>query len=80
MVDLKTSALGRRMLEQSPLFAQMDEDSRRDLIGQARPRSFGVGETVCRIGDPGGSMLTPSSGEVRAVQNVGIFQKRFGRA
>jgi CRP/FNR family transcriptional regulator, cyclic AMP receptor protein len=65
MVDLKTSALGRRMLEQSPLFAQMDEDSRRDLIGQARPRSFGVGETVCRIGDPGGSMMAVLTGTVR---------------
>jgi len=42
MVDLKTSAYGRRVLEQSPLFAQMDENSRRDLIGQAMPRSFGV--------------------------------------
>jgi CRP-like cAMP-binding protein len=65
MVDLKTSALGRRMLEQSPLFAQMDEDSRRELIGQARPRSFGVGETVCRIGDPGGSMMAVLTGTVR---------------
>ena len=65
MVDLKTSALGRRMLEQSPLFAQMDEDSRRDLIGQARLRSFGVGETVCRIGDPGGSMMAVLTGTVR---------------
>ena len=65
MVDLKTSALGRRMLEQSPLFAQMDEESRRELIGQARPRSFGVGETVCRIGDPGGSMMAVLTGTVR---------------
>jgi CRP/FNR family cyclic AMP-dependent transcriptional regulator len=65
MVDLKTSALGRRMLEQSPLFAQMDENSRRDLIGQAIPRSFGVGETVCRIGDPGGSMMAVLTGTVR---------------
>ena len=65
MVDLKTSALGRRMLEQSPLFAQMDEDSRRDLIGQARPRSFGVGETVCRNGDPGGSMMAELTGTER---------------
>ena len=35
MIDLKTSAYGRRVLEQSPLFAQMDDSSRRDLIGQA---------------------------------------------
>src|SRR6516225_9831417 len=65
MVDLKISSLGHRMLEQSPLFAQMDENSRRDLIGHALPRSFGVGETVCRIGDPGGSMMAVLTGTVR---------------
>jgi CRP/FNR family transcriptional regulator, cyclic AMP receptor protein len=65
MVDLKTSAYGRRALEQSPLFAHMDENSRRELIGQAVPRSFGVGETICRIGDPGGSMMAVLTGTVR---------------
>ena len=65
MIDLKTSTYGRRVLEQSPLFAQMDDNSRRDLIGQAIPRSFSVGETVCRIGDPGGSMMAVLTGTVR---------------
>jgi CRP/FNR family transcriptional regulator, cyclic AMP receptor protein len=65
MVELKSSTYGRRMLEQSPLFAQMDESSRHDLIGHAIPRSFGAGETVCRIGDPGGSMMAVLAGTVR---------------
>jgi CRP/FNR family transcriptional regulator, cyclic AMP receptor protein len=65
MIDLKTSTYGRRVLEQSPLFAQMDENSRLELIGQAVPRSFGVGESVCRIGDPGGSMMAVLTGTVR---------------
>ena len=65
MAELKSSAYGRRLLEQSPLFTQMDENSRRDLIGQAIPRSFGPGETVCRIGDPGGSMMAVLAGTVR---------------
>ena len=65
MIDLKTSGYGRRVLEQSPLFARMDENSRRELIGQAIPRSFGVGEAVCRIGDPGGSMMAVLTGTVR---------------
>ena len=65
MAELKSSAYGRRLLEQSPLFAQMDENSRRDLIGQAIPRNFGPGETVCRIGDPGGSMMAVLAGTVR---------------
>ena len=38
MIDLKTSAYGRRVLEQSPLFAQMDDNSRSDLIGQGWKR------------------------------------------
>src|SRR6516164_6913107 len=65
MIDLKTSGYGHRVLEQSPLFARMDEASRRELIGQAVPRSFGVGETICRIGDPGGSMMAVLTGTVR---------------
>ena len=65
MIDLKTSGYGHRVLEQSPLFARMDEASRRELIGQAIPRSFGVGEAVCRIGDPGGSMMAVLTGTVR---------------
>jgi CRP/FNR family transcriptional regulator, cyclic AMP receptor protein len=65
MVDLKSSFYGRRVLEQSPLFAQMDESSRHDLISQAIPRSFGAGEPVCRVGDPGGSMMAVLAGTVR---------------
>ena len=65
MADVKTSAYGRRALEQSPLFAHLEENGRRELIGQAVPRSFGVGETICRIGDPGGSMMAVLTGTVR---------------
>jgi CRP/FNR family cyclic AMP-dependent transcriptional regulator len=65
MVDLKSNAYGRKLLEQSPLFAQMDENSRRDLIGLAVPRNFAAGETICRIGDPGGSMMAVLAGTVR---------------
>jgi CRP-like cAMP-binding protein len=65
MVDLKTSAYGRRVMEQSPLIAHMDENSRHELMNLAMPRTFGVGETVCRIGDPGGSMMAVLTGTVR---------------
>jgi CRP/FNR family transcriptional regulator, cyclic AMP receptor protein len=65
MADLKSNVYGRKLLEQSPLFAQMDENSRRDLIGQAIPRNFAAGETICRIGDPGGSMMAVLAGTVR---------------
>ena len=65
MVDLKSGLYGRRVLEQSPLFAQMDENSRHELISLAMPRSFGAGEPVCRVGDPGGSMMAVLAGTVR---------------
>ena len=65
MVDLKSGLYGRRVLEQSPLFAQLDENSRHELISLAMPRSFGAGEPVCRVGDPGGSMMAVLAGTVR---------------
>jgi CRP-like cAMP-binding protein len=65
MVDLKSGLYGRKVLEQSPLFAQMDENSRHELINLAMPRSFGAGEPVCRVGDPGGSMMAVLAGTVR---------------
>ena len=65
MVDLKSGPYGRKVLEQSPLFAQMDENSRHELISLAMPRSFGAGEPVCRVGDPGGSMMAVLAGTVR---------------
>ena len=65
MVDLKSGLHGRRVLEQAPLFARMDENSRHELISLAMPRSFGAGEPVCRVGDPGGSMMAVLAGTVR---------------
>jgi CRP/FNR family transcriptional regulator, cyclic AMP receptor protein len=65
MADLKSGLYGRRVLEQSPLFAQMDENSRHELISLAMPRSFSAGEPVCRVGDPGGSMMAVLAGTVR---------------
>ena len=65
MVDLKSGLYGRRVLEQSPLFAQLDENSQHELISLAMPRSFGAGEPVCRVGDPGGSMMAVLAGTVR---------------
>ena len=65
MADLKSGLYGRRVLEQSPLFAQLDENSQHELISLAMPRSFGAGEPVCRVGDPGGSMMAVLAGTVR---------------
>jgi CRP/FNR family transcriptional regulator, cyclic AMP receptor protein len=56
---------GRKLLEQSPLFAGIDEASRRELVGHALLRSFGPGESICRLGDAGWSMMAVVAGTVR---------------
>ena len=65
MTTETTAARGRKLLEQCPLFAGMDERSRRELVALAVPRNFGVGEPICRLGDVGLSMMAVVTGTVR---------------
>jgi CRP-like cAMP-binding protein len=65
MTTETTAARGRKLLEQSALFAGMDERSRRELVALAVPRNFGVGEPICRLGDVGLSMMAVVTGTVR---------------
>jgi CRP/FNR family transcriptional regulator, cyclic AMP receptor protein len=60
-----TTARGRKLLEQCPLFAEIDERSRRELVAHALPRSFGAGEPICHLGDAGPSMMAVVVGTVR---------------
>jgi hypothetical protein len=53
MAEMSAAAQGRKLLEQSPLFAAMVEQRRRELVAQARPRSVSAGESICRLGDLG---------------------------
>ena len=65
MAEVRSTAHSREMLERSPLFALVDERNRRELVAHAVPRSFGAGEPICRVGDPGVSMMAVIAGTVR---------------
>jgi len=65
MAEMSATVRGRALLEQSPLFAQLEERSRRNLIAQAMPRRFGAGDSIYRFGDPGQSMMAVAEGIVR---------------
>lgn len=65
MAGMSAAAHGRKLLEQSPLFAAMEERRRRELVAQATPRSFGAGGPIFRLGDPGLSMMAVVAGTVR---------------
>jgi CRP-like cAMP-binding protein len=56
---------GRKLLEKCALFSSLDETARRDIAAYAKPRSFGTGEPICRLGDRGDSMMAVVVGTVR---------------
>jgi CRP/FNR family cyclic AMP-dependent transcriptional regulator len=56
---------GRKSLEKCALFAALDDKGRRELAAYAQPRSYAVGEPICRLGDRGDSMMAVAIGTVR---------------
>ena len=56
---------GRKLLEKCTLFATLDQKARREIAAYAKPRSFGLGKSICRLGDPGDSMMAVIVGTVR---------------
>ena len=56
---------GRKLLEKCALFVSLDEKARRDITGYAVPRSFKAGDSICRLGDHGDSMMAVVIGSVR---------------
>ncbi|HUI14935.1 MAG TPA: Crp/Fnr family transcriptional regulator [Xanthobacteraceae bacterium] len=56
---------GRNLLEKCPLFRSLDEKARRDIATYAGLRKFGAGESICRVGDRGDSMMAVIVGTVR---------------
>ncbi|HXW49633.1 MAG TPA: Crp/Fnr family transcriptional regulator [Xanthobacteraceae bacterium] len=56
---------GRKLLEKCALFGSLDEKARRDITGYAVPRSFKAGDSICRLGDHGDSMMAVVVGSVR---------------
>jgi CRP/FNR family transcriptional regulator, cyclic AMP receptor protein len=56
---------GRKLLEKCALFSSLDEKARGDIVAYAMPRNFTVGESICRLGDHGDSMMAVVVGTVR---------------
>ena len=56
---------GRKLLEKCALFVSLDEKARRDITGYAVPRGFKAGDSICRLGDHGDSMMAVVIGSVR---------------
>jgi CRP/FNR family transcriptional regulator, cyclic AMP receptor protein len=65
MTEMGATTYGRKLLQQSPLFAGIDERSRSKLVARAQHRSFDAGQPIFGIGDPGRSMMAVVVGTVR---------------
>jgi CRP/FNR family cyclic AMP-dependent transcriptional regulator len=55
----------RKVLERCALFRALTEQERIDLAAHARPRTFGAGQPICHVGEPGFSMMGVLVGTVR---------------
>ena len=60
-----TTDRGRKLLENSPIFAALDEHGRREFVARAQPRRFAAGAAICHVGEPGRSMMAVMTGTVR---------------
>jgi CRP/FNR family transcriptional regulator, cyclic AMP receptor protein len=55
----------RKLLEKCGLFSLLDERARRDIAACAKRRGFTAGDSICRLGDHGDSMMAVVVGAVR---------------
>jgi CRP/FNR family cyclic AMP-dependent transcriptional regulator len=65
MATKSTSERGRKLLEERTLFSALDQKARHEIAAYARPRKFIAGESICRLSDPGDSMMAVVLGTVR---------------
>jgi CRP/FNR family cyclic AMP-dependent transcriptional regulator len=65
MATNSVSERGRKLLEKCALFSALDQKARHEIAGYARPRNFIAGQSICRLGDPGDSMMAVILGTVR---------------
>jgi CRP-like cAMP-binding protein len=56
---------GHKVLEKCALFSSLDETARSKIATYARSRSFSAGDSICRLGDHGDSMMAVVVGTVR---------------
>ena len=65
MINTSPADRGRKLLEKCPLFSTLGEKPRREIVAYAMPRSFAAGDSICRLGDHGDSMMAVIVGIVR---------------
>jgi len=65
MVNVLTAERSRKVLEKCALFGSVDEQARREIAAHAKLRSFASGDSICRLGDHGESMMAVVTGIVR---------------
>jgi len=56
---------GYKVLKKCTLFSSLDEKARGEIAAYARSRTFFAGESICRVGDHGDSMMAVVVGTVR---------------
>ena len=65
MAKRATNDRGHSALKKCVLFASLDERSCNEIAARATSRAFLAGESICRIGDDGDSMMAVLVGTVR---------------
>ncbi len=65
MANAAATDRSQKILEKCALFGSLDEKARSKIATYAEPRSFSAGETICRLGDSGDSMMAVVVGTVR---------------
>jgi CRP/FNR family transcriptional regulator, cyclic AMP receptor protein len=65
MAKSPVSDRASKLLQKCALFETLDEKERHELSGHAHARSFAAGQSICRLGDRGDSMMAVAVGTVR---------------
>jgi len=65
MANSTANDRSHRVLEKCTLFSSLDEKARSEIAAHAVPRTFSAGDSICRLGDHGDSMMAVVFGTVR---------------
>jgi len=65
MANSAANDRGHKVLEKCVLFSSLDDKARDEIATHARSRTFSAGDSICRVGDHGDSMMAVVVGTVR---------------
>jgi CRP-like cAMP-binding protein len=65
MANSAANDRGQKVLEKCALFSSLDAKARSEIAAYAVSRAFSAGESICRLGDRGDSMMAVVVGTVR---------------